>query len=189
MTEEGQQEGVDSEQLQKKSRMSEWILTLAMGAAAVVTVGIMAWVLLFGTAEYEPTTSDKVADILTGAYYDGAPNTHTVPLSESSNGTYGGESTTYLGGGDCKIAITYQAAGEGRREFATATTQTRKCRVAYSVDTLGYFEDWSFPDRRVTYMPNLGVPIRQIAFAACMPNHDDAPVPNCTTVLMGGEPR
>ena len=138
--------------------------------------------------EYQPSTSNKVADILTGAYYDGAPNTYVVPLSESSNATYGGESDTYLGGGDCKIAITYEAGGDGHTEFATAVTHTPKCRVAYSVDTVGYFVDWVYPGTQVTYTSDdPGFPIRAIAFAACRPQPEDDPVPNCTTVRMGGE--
>lgn len=187
-TEADEVEETSSGQEQKKGS----VVVLMVLYITIVLGSILALGLLFTAivepVEYKPSTSDKVADILSGAYYDGVPNTYVVPLSESSNATYGGEAMTYLGGGDCKIAITYEAGGDGRTEFATAVTHTPKCRVAYSVDTVGYFEDWVYPDTQITYTSDdPGLPIRAIAFAACMPQHDGDPIPNCTIVKMGGQ--
>ena len=145
----------------------------------VAIVGILL-ISRVGPAEQITTTRD-VANVLTGAYYPGAPNSTTVALSESMSGTYGGDD-------DCKIIITYEAGGNGLTEFATAVTHTQKCRLAYSVNILGFFEDWSFPDTRTTYTTDdPGLPIRSIAFAACRATENEVGMPDCTVVLMDQE--
>lgn len=124
-------------------------------------------------AEYEPTTSDKVADILSGAFYNSTPNQVIIPLHEDFNGTYGGEN-------DCKIDITFNRATTESVQFVTAVAHGHRCRVGYSADTLGYYENYSYPDTRVTYVPETGFPIRHIAFTACRPSRQ--PMPDCFTV-------
>ncbi len=158
---------------QKKS----WSLMLTVVYIIIAICGLwVVGVLLSAIVqpdEYQPSTSDKVAEILSGAFYNGTPNQVIIPLHEDFNDTYGGEQ-------DCKIDITFNRATMDSQQFVTAVTHGHRCRVGYSVDTLGYYENYSFPDTRITYVPEEGFPIRHIAFTACRPSRQ--PMPDCFTV-------
>ncbi|MDQ5943582.1 MAG: hypothetical protein QG675_350 [Patescibacteria group bacterium] len=160
---------------QKQKKTGSVVVLVFYIAIAIFTL-LLVGRLLTSTVEpveYEPTTSDEVADILSDAFYNSTPNQVIIPLHEDFNGTYGGEN-------DCKIDITFNRATTESVQFVTAVTHGRRCRVGYSVDTLGYYENYSFPDTRVTYVPETGFPIRHIAFTACRPSRQ--PMPDCFTV-------
>lgn len=166
----------DREAPPSRDRSSEYKVTAGVVAFAGLAAILVVMALFSVDTQSEGdglTTSDKVADILSGAFYNSVPNQVIIPLHEDFNDTYGGER-------DCKIDITFNRATMDSQQFVTAVTHGHRCRVGYSVDTLGYHENYSYPDTRTTYIAEDGFPIRHIAFTACRPSRQ--PMPDCFTV-------